>query len=974
MKNRFLIIGFFSLISLLSYSQSDIITAPSSKEIDVKHENSRGYLSKQFEFGIPTDGTIALASDGEFFYVGRHNNGSITKLDLEGNQVGSNFSISQVNGYTTLAYDGRYFWGALQTTTIHKIDMQADPPVRIGTIVSPVKVTYCSYDKSADGGNGGLWVGSWDTDLVLLSLSGTELRRISASTHGLSGTIATVIDNVNPGGPYFWTISSVQNEPPIMRQLYYNTGVPTGESFNLFTEGFTEATNSGGGMIIMTDLVPGTSTLAVLIQNSKVLGFNLNSIAGESLDIGVSALDLKEYINATNISNYTVSGKVKNYGKEKITSFNISYQIGDDEIQSYEVTDINLVAGGLLSFSHPTTVEAITGSHTIKVWTSMPNGEEDMIPLNDKFEYSYIVYDDNIARPRTILLEGFTSSSCGPCVQGNANLKSVLDQNHGLYSLIKYQMNWPGSGDPYYTAEAGARCSFYGVSSVPHIHVDGSAYNNNTVSLRNADLVNLQNLPAFMELDVDYYVEGQTVYAKATISPSVDFSGSNLRLMMAVVEKRTTLNFASNGEKEFLQVMKKFIPNANGITIGELTADTPVEFERQWEFKGNYRKPNNASSPINHEIEHSVEDFGNLTIIAWVQNMQNRSIMQACNGVLTQATVNYKTVNEFGTISATIDGNPVNQGELFDVNVEVKFNALPDAEYEVKEWKLNGTIVNNNMTNELVTTLNRNLNVTVEFQTTHVDVYYAALNNEFGTITATANNIEIESGESIKRRSQLVFSVIPNEGYEVKEWRNNGIIISGYNYLNEYTIESLDADVNITVEFQTSHVLLNYSTVNEFGTLKATVNEIVYESGDQVKRRSRVIFTAAPNEGYKVKEWRNNGAIISGNTSNTYTITSINADVEVTVEFILNSGVEKQTLSGVQLYPNPFTKSLAISNIENIETVEITNILGQKVKEIKSFGKTSIFIDTNDLTEGVYFVTLMTTSGDKIVHRVVKQK
>ncbi len=44
--------------------------------------------------------------------------------------------------------------------------------------------------------------------------------------------------------------------------------------------------------------------------------------------------------------------------------------------------------------------------------------------------------------------------------------------NPGEYSLIKYQMNWPGNGDPYYTEEGGVRRDYYGVSSVPDLYIN----------------------------------------------------------------------------------------------------------------------------------------------------------------------------------------------------------------------------------------------------------------------------------------------------------------------------------------------------------------------------------------------------------------------------------------------------------------------------------------------------------------------
>ena len=68
------------------------------------------------------------------------------------------------------------------------------------------------------------------------------------------------------------------------------------------------------------------------------------------------------------------------------------------------------------------------------------------------------------------------------------------------------------------------------------------------------------------------------------------------------------------------------------------------------------------------------------------------------------------------------------------------------------------------------------------------------------------------------------------------------------------------------------------------GTLKATVDGNEINTGDKVKHGKTVTFTATPNSGYEVKEWKADGTVVTGNTSNTYTCTVTKA-VHVTVSF-----------------------------------------------------------------------------------------
>ena len=54
------------------------------------------------------------------------------------------------------------------------------------------------------------------------------------------------------------------------------------------------------------------------------------------------------------------------------------------------------------------------------------------------------------------------------------------------------------------------------------------------------------------------------------------------------------------------------------------------------------------------------------------------------------------------------------------------------------------------------------------------------------------------------------------------------------------------------------------------GTLKAILGTSEITSGDKVEEGKWVIFTAKPDEGYRVKEWKVDGNVIKGHKSNTY--------------------------------------------------------------------------------------------------------
>ena len=69
------------------------------------------------------------------------------------------------------------------------------------------------------------------------------------------------------------------------------------------------------------------------------------------------------------------------------------------------------------------------------------------------------------------------------------------------------------------------------------------------------------------------------------------------------------------------------------------------------------------------------------------------------------------------------------------------------------------------------------------------------------------------------------------------------------------------------------------------GTIKATVDGSEINSGNKVEYGKTVTFTATPDAGYTVKEWKADGSAVTGSTSNTYTCTVTKA-LTVKVSFL----------------------------------------------------------------------------------------
>ena len=236
------------------------------------------------------------------------------------------------------------------------------------------------------------------------------------------------------------------------------------------------------------------------------------------------------------------------------------------------------------------------------------------------------------------MLESFTSSTCGPCVAGNQNVASVLQgYQDNQYSILKYQVQFPGAGDPYYTDEVGDRRTYYNVNSVPDLVVDGNEWQDNSSSLSAQIVDNSIAKPSFIDLSSTYSVGGQKVDFQVTIDPLGNFT--NLTLYAAIFEYITFNNTGTNGETEFEYVMKKMVPGSSGSNLNSLQDGVQKVENLSYTFNGNYILPPDANSPVNHAINHTVEDFDELGVIVWIQDDATKEILQSTTASLVTSVI-----------------------------------------------------------------------------------------------------------------------------------------------------------------------------------------------------------------------------------------------------------------------------------------------------------------------------------------------
>ncbi len=243
---------------------------------------------------------------------------------------------------------------------------------------------------------------------------------------------------------------------------------------------------------------------------------------------------------------------------------------------------------------------------------------------------------------RVSLIETFTSSTCPPCNPGNAQLESVLanGQNDGRQVSLKYQVDWPGTGDPYFTLEGDERKGVYSVAGVPATYLDGTT-SLNPATLTQNDLETVYAVAPKANITATYQVNvaTQTVEIAVDVEMLVNTS-PGMRLYMGIFEYETFNNVKSNGETEFFHVFKKFFEGFGGKVMPPMMAGDVYHYEGSYTFNGNYVLPQDGTDPVDDAVEHSVEEFSDLGVAVWVQTLLNREVYQAAYAVPGQVGLN----------------------------------------------------------------------------------------------------------------------------------------------------------------------------------------------------------------------------------------------------------------------------------------------------------------------------------------------
>jgi hypothetical protein len=143
------------------------------------------------------------------------------------------------------------------------------------------------------------------------------------------------------------------------------------------------------------------------------------------------------------------------------------------------------------------------------------------------------------------------------------------------------------------------------------------------------------------------------------------------------------------------------------------------------------------------------------------------------------------------------------------------------------------------------------------------------------TASADANGTISPSGTfDVNSGSSQLFTATPNTGYDVNQWKVDGNVVDSNS--TTYTLSNITANHTVNVTFRIKTFTI---------TASADVNGTISPSGTfNVNYNSNQQFTATPNTGYDVNQWKVDGNVVDSNNT-TYTLSNITANHTVNVTF-----------------------------------------------------------------------------------------
>jgi len=217
---------------------------------------------------------------------------------------------------------------------------------------------------------------------------------------------------------------------------------------------------------------------------------------------------------------------------------------------------------------------------------------------------------------RIVLMEVVTNSGCGNCAVSNEIMNRFYENYFGGVISVRYHASWPDISDPMFQADSvdnNARTDYYGVTYTPQYFMDGvskGAAEDEERMFREMNNDLIKKAPVWIDIDAD--ITADSVKFNVIITAYENIDSGNLRLRTAIVErlKQFTVPPGANGEKDFPDVMRKMLPDFNGIDFPSM------------------QRGNSATYSFTCAV-NPIWNWKDLAVVAWIQDDNTKNIIQS---------------------------------------------------------------------------------------------------------------------------------------------------------------------------------------------------------------------------------------------------------------------------------------------------------------------------------------------------------
>ncbi len=527
--------------------------------------------------------------------------------------------------------------------------------------------------------------------------------------------------------------------------------------------------------------------------------------------------------------------------------------------------------------------------------------------------------------PLKPLYEEFTSSTCGPCAPANAILDPLLEQNSETHTSVRYQMDFPGDGDPYHILENDTKFEFYTAPGAPSLYINGLRFPD-IFDIIQPDYDSFLNDLTFIEIIPKESVvsASKQVEINAEINVLQDYE-AGLKLNVLITEALTYDNVGTNGEELFHDVTMAFLTGPSGDELMELKSGEVLELSYTFDAS-----------------DTNIETASDLKVVIFIQDESDNTIIQS---------ENFKIDFDF---------------EQYDLSVDVKDtegNVIEDAKFNLQR---SGTMFTDS-------------DGLVRFQNL-MDGNYTFTISKSGFLDQ-AGEIVVDGGDA----SLSVVMELPDffffEDFSAEQpdgWTPFGTLPAAILWSDgQFTFfNSTDAS---TATYLVSPVLdlsnnedgqIVFNLERQFGGPTGAFGMIV--DPENFITRIEFISINLPEDSeptdfiYEISDIQED----ISNIQFYWSIDNIGFGVYLLNYFYITEGTLSSTvenkLSEITVYPNPSNEHLFLQSDLPIDAIDIFDSLGNLVASDKNLVEENI-INIGHLSSGHYFLSIKTEHGTKVM-------